>query len=124
MHECNKVVHYYQISAEPNNEVRVLQNASRRPIRAVKKARKGCGHDVHNGRSARDCGSAGLTALMIRPQRNKLESAHFTASNSRVISIAEFECNQKGTETLLGSWVTGRWWGNGGGNNECINYCM
>ena len=54
--------------------------ASRRPIRDVKKARKGCGHDVHNGRSGQGRPVCPPHRTDDQVEEEQLESAHFTAS--------------------------------------------
>jgi hypothetical protein len=54
--------------------------ASRRPIRAVKKARKGCGHDVHNGRSGQGWPVCTPYSTDDQVGEQQLESVRFTDS--------------------------------------------
>ena len=64
----------------------MAEGASRRPIRAVKEARQGYGHDVHNRRP-------GQGRPVCRPHRTddqveeqQLESAYFSASLFHIFS--------------------------------------
>ena len=71
-----------------NNETRrsvVAEVASRRPIRAVKKARQGCGHDVHNRRSGQGWPVCRLHRTDDQVEEQQLESARFSDSISLVI---------------------------------------
>ena len=79
----------------------MAEGASRRPIRAVKKALQGCGHDVHNRRS-------GQGRPVCRPHRTdekvgeqQLESVHSSASIYRVKSYSCVFCGNHGVLLFL-----------------------
>ena len=58
--------------------------ASRRPIRVVKKARQGCGHDVHNRRSGQGGPVCRPHGTDDQVEEQQLESVHCSASIFRV----------------------------------------
>ena len=53
--------------------------ASRRPIRAVNKARQGCGHDVHNRRSGQGWPVCRPHGTDDQVEEQQLESVHCSA---------------------------------------------
>ena len=58
----------------------MAEGASRRPIRAVKKAHQGCGHDVHNRRSGQGWPVCRPHCTDDKVGEQQLESLLFTAS--------------------------------------------